>query len=45
MAQNNLNAVRDQIKTSMPDYLSELGVNKLNKNFSCLSPYHDDRNP
>ncbi len=45
MAQNNLNAARDQIKTSMPDYLSELGVNKLNKNFSCLSPYHDDRNP
>lgn len=32
------------LKRELPDYLSKIGVNPK-KNFNCLNPNHDDKNP
>lgn len=32
--------INQTIKSKMPDYLAELGVNDLNKNFMCVNPNH-----
>ena len=35
-----------QVRESLPEYLASVhGITDLNRNFRCLNPEHDDRNP
>lgn len=40
----DFNKIKERLKAKMPDYLSELGVNDLNKNFLCVNPNHPHDN-
>lgn len=39
------NQIKEHIKTLLPNYLQELGINDLKKNFNCLNPSHEDKHP
>ncbi len=44
MAKTNFNEIKNELKSRLPDYLSDIGINTNNK-FNCINPYHDDKNP
>ncbi|MCT6888181.1 MAG: toprim domain-containing protein [Lactobacillus sp.] len=44
MAKIKYDEVKNELKSKLPDYLSELGIN-ADKPFNCENPSHDDKNP
>lgn len=44
MAKINYDEVKNELKSKLPDYLGELGIN-ADKKFRCPNPYHDDKDP
>lgn len=44
MAKIKYDEVKNELKSKLPDYLSELGIN-VDKPFNCENPSHDDKNP
>lgn len=40
----NRNQTKEYLKTKIEDYLSLMGIN-TKKNFRCLNPNHEDKNP
>lgn len=44
MAKTDFNAIKKELKSKLPDYLGELGID-TSKKFNCINPYHDDKNP
>lgn len=44
MAKIKYDEVKNELKSKLPDYLGELGIN-ADKKFNCINPYHDDKNP
>ena len=44
MAKTDFNAIKNELKSKLPDYLGELGID-TSKKFNCINPYHDDKNP
>lgn len=44
MKKINYDEVKKELKSKLPDYLSELGINSVEM-FNCINPYHDDKNP
>ena len=43
MAKIKYDEVKNELKSKLPDYLSELGIN-ADKPFNCENPSHDDKN-
>lgn len=44
MAKIKYDEVKNELKSKLPDYLSELGIN-ADKRFNCENPFHHDKNP